>query len=266
MLLSVVGKYIALSLRIFLTNFSSALSFRLSFFLYIVGVVLYFGGQFFLWTVFFKQFPLVGGWTSKDLILVYSLYLFSVSVLDVFAGGVMDIAKIINAGNLDYFLAFPKPILWHLSVSRADVISVGTVVLSLLFFLFSAPISIAKIALFIFASCFSMILLFNFYVVTQSISFFVGGFDQGASMVRHLMAIVSPYPFDVFPNALKYILMTLVPSFFIVTLPARLVNNFSVLNLIILTFACVISSFISYKVFMAGLKRYESGNMMNVRL
>jgi ABC-type uncharacterized transport system permease subunit len=44
------------------------------------------------------------------------------------------------------------------------------------------------------------------------------------------------------------------------------VNNFSVLNLLVLVLACVLSSLISHKVFKAGLRRYESGNMVNVRL
>ena len=266
MWLSVVVKYIKLSWRIFLANLSSALSFRLSFFLHVFGIVIFFGGQFFVWTIFFNQFPMVGGWTSKDLILVYSLYLFSLSVLDIFVGGVGDLSKIINTGNLDYYVSFPKPILWHIAVSKSDVTSLGSVVLSFVFFLYSSPIALSRILLFLFASCFSMVLLFNFLVATQSISFFIGGFDQGASAVRHLLAIVSPYPFSIFPSPFKYILMTVIPSFFIVTLPARLVDHFSLLNLGILISGCVISSFISYKIFKAGLRRYESGNMVNVRM
>lgn len=266
MLRSVVGKYGALTWRIFLANLSSALSFRLSFLLYIVGIVIYYGGQFFMWVIFFKQFPTVGGWTSKDMMVIYSLYLFSYSMLDVFAGGVTELAKIINEGTLDYYLAFPKPVLWHLAVSRSDVISLGTIVLSFLFFVCSEPITMMRMFTFLLASCFSMILLFNFYVITQSIAFFIGGFDQGASALRHLIAIVSPYPFAIFPTALKFILMTLIPSFFIVTMPARLVNDFSLLNLGILCLACVVFSLISRFVFKAGLKRYESGNMVNVRV
>jgi ABC-2 type transport system permease protein len=259
-------KYIKLSWRVFLANFSSEMSFRLSFFLRVVGIVIFFGGQFFVWTIFFNQFPMVGGWTTKDLILVYSLYLFSLSILDVFAGGVGDLSKVINAGSLDYYISFPKPILWHIAVSKSDVSSLGSVVLSLVFFIYSSPLDPLRILLFLFASCFSIVLLFNFLVATQSIAFFIGGFDQGASAVRHLLAIVSPYPFSIFPSPFKYILMTVIPSFFVVTLPARLVNNFSVLNLLILVLACVLSSFVSYKVFKAGLRRYESGNMVNVRL
>lgn len=266
MLLSVAGKYLVLSWRIFCANFYSAISFRLSFFLHIIGVIMYFGGQFFIWTIFFNQFPMVGGWTSKDVILVYSLFVFSVSLLDVFAGGVMDLAKIINAGNLDYFLAFPKPILWHVAVSKSDVVSLGAIALSLSFFILSTPFDPLRILLFLLASCLTIVLLFNFYVATQSITFFIGGFDQGASMIRYLLAIVTPYPFSIFPSPFKYILMTFIPSFFVVTLPAKLVDNFSCKILLILIGACVVSSFIARFIFKKGLQRYESGNLISVRM
>ncbi|MFH1831495.1 MAG: ABC-2 family transporter protein [bacterium] len=266
MLLSVVGKYTKLSWRIFLANLSSALSFRISFFLEIFGGVMFFCGQFFLWTVFFNQFPMVGGWTSKDVILTYSLFLFSYSILEAFAGGIMRLAEIINDGSLDYYLTYPKAILWHISVSRADVIALSTVILGFVFFLASGPIELSKILLFLLASCFSMILMFNFFIITQSIAFFIGGFSDGAKAVRYLLSVVSPYPFSIFPAPFKYLLMTIIPSFFIVTLPARLVNNFSFQTLAILICACAVSSFIAHKVFKAGLRRYESGNMINVRL
>jgi ABC-2 type transport system permease protein len=266
MLLSVVAKYAKLSWRIFLANLSSALSFRTSFFLYFFGITLYFGGQFFLWAIFFKQFPMLGGWTAQDMILVYSLYIFSLSILDVFAGGVSDIAKIINAGNLDYYLAFPKPVLWHIAISKSDVASLGGVILSLVLFLSTSTLDPLRIALFLLASCICMILIFNFYTLIQSIAFFVGGFDQGARAFRHMLTTVTVYPFAIFPSPFKYLLMTFVPSFFIVTLPATLVDHFSFQTLAILITTCVVSSFAAQKVFTIGLKRYESGNMVNVRM
>ncbi|KKP35840.1 MAG: hypothetical protein UR26_C0002G0140 [candidate division TM6 bacterium GW2011_GWF2_32_72] len=266
MWLSVAVKYIRISWAMVVANLLSVMSFRLSFLLYIFGIVIFFGAQFFLWIVFFNQFPSVGGWTSKDMMLVYSLYIFSLSVLDVFAGGMGDLARIVNAGNLDYYLALPKPILWHIAVSKADVASVGPVVLSFIIFLFSGPIGWLRILLFLFASCFSMILFFNFLIISQSIVFFVGGFEQGASAVKHLLTIVTPYPFSVFPVPFKYILMSIVPSFFVVTMPARLVDSFSIQTLIVLVCVCLVVSFLANKVFKSGLRRYESGNMMNVRL
>ncbi len=266
MWLSAVAKYARLTWLIFRANLASALSFPFSFILYFFGIMIYFGGQFFLWIVFFNQFPMVGGWTSKDMILVYSLYTFSLAVLDVFAGGVSDLAKIINVGDLDYYLTLPKPVLWHVSVSKADVASAGTLVLSVGFYLFSGPFDITRTLLFLLASGFSIVLLFNFFVLAQSVAFFIGGFEQGASALRHLIATVSPYPFGVFAGPFKYLLMTFVPSFFIVTLPARLVDGFSVETLLNLIAACVVSSFIAYVVFTKGLKRYESGNLVSVKM
>jgi len=266
MWLSVAVKYIKLSWRIFLANFASALSFRVSFILYIAGIVIFYSGQFFLWSIFFNQFPMVGGYTTKDVILAYSLFVFSLSVLDVFMGGIGDLAQIINAGGLDYYLAFPKPILWHVAVSKADISSIGSLFLSLVFFILSCPFDPVRLLLFLLASCFTMVLLLNFMITIQSIAFFVGGFDKGASMPKHLLAMVSPYPFRIFPQAFGYLLITIIPSFFVITLPAQLVDHFSFSTIGILLCACIISSCISSFVFKKGLKRYESGNLVNVRM
>ena len=228
--------------------------------------MIFYGGQFFLWNIFFRQFPLVGGWTSHDVMVVYSLYTFSFAVLDVFAGGVTDLAKIINAGGLDYYLVFPKPLLWHIAVSKSDVTSLGTIILSSVCFLTSEPFAIARLLTFFLASCFTILLLFNFLIITQSIAFFIGGFDQGASALRHLLTIVSPYPFAIFSSPFKYIFMTFIPSFFIVTLPAQLISNFTPTVLAILILACIVSSFCASKIFKKGLSRYESGNLVNVRI
>lgn len=50
------------------------------------------------------------------------------------------------------------------------------------------------------------------------------------------------------------------------TLSASLIEHFSFQALGILIVVCVVSSAVAHKVFQAGLKRYESGNMMNVRM
>lgn len=266
MLLSVVARYVALSWRIFLVNLQTALSFKSSFILHIIGIMIFYSGQFFIWTVFFKQFPLVGGWTYNDVMLVYSLYTFSMSLMDVFAGGITDLAQLINAGGLDYFITFPKPVLWHLAVSKSDVVSLGTIALSLGFFFCSGPLFFTRILLFFLAAIFCMVVLFNFLVITQSLAFFISGFDRGASTIRYQLAIVSPYPFAIFPAPFKYLLMTVIPSFFIVTLPAQLVDHFTFTTLAILVAASIASSVMAYNVFRIGLKRYESGNLISTRM
>ncbi len=266
MWLSVVGKYSILSWRIFRANLASAMSFRLSFLFYVIGAMIFHAGQFLVWIMFFKQFPLIGGWTTNDVILANSLFLFSYSVIDAFAGGITELADMITMGGLDYFLGLPKPVLWHVAVSKSDMTSLGTIVLSLGFFVGFTTVTFSKIVLFLCASCLSVILIFNFFVITQSIAFWVGGFDQAASMARHILRVAITYPFSVFPCPFNYIFMTIIPSFFVVTLPMQLVNDFSITTLITLIGVCILSSIGTFLIFSRGLRRYESGNLMNVRI
>lgn len=266
MWLSVAVKYLRLSWNIFLSNVSSAMSFRVAFLLHITGLSLFYIGNFWLWIIFFKQFSSVNGWGMANVSLVSAIFIFSYSVVDSFAGGVTELARIICSGGLDYFLVFPKPILWHIAVSRSDVTSIFSGILSLGMFWYSGDITLCKTALFLLASCFSAILFFNFLVISQSIAFFVGNIEYAALESRYFMATVSRYPFSMFPSPFKYVFMIIIPSFFVVTLPANLVESFSLTTLAILVFASVASSFLAYFVFTKGLKRYESGNLVTVRM
>lgn len=266
MLLSVVGKYFSLTQRIFLANLSSALSFRASFILHVMGSVIFDGGHFLLWLMFFKQFPSVGGWTMNDLSLVSALFVLSYSIIDVFAGGVTELARLINGGSIDYFLVFPKPILWHIAVSRSDTIAIGSLGLGLLFFWYSGDVTLMRTALFALATCFSIILMFNFFVIVGSLAFFLGGFEQGEKEARYLLATLARYSFSIFPAPFKYLLMTVIPSYFVITLPARLVTDFSWTTCLILMTVSVGSSLFAYWFFMKGLQRYESGNLLSVRI
>lgn len=266
MLLSVVGKYLILTARIFVANLSSALSFRASFFLHVLGVIIFDGGHFLLWLMFFKQFPSVGGWTISDLSLVSALFILSYALIDVFAGGVTELARLINAGSIDYFLVFPKPILWHIAVSRSDTIALGSIGLGIVFFWYSGEVTLIRTALFALATCFSIILMFNFFVIVGSIAFFVGGFEQGEKEARYLLATLARYSFSIFPAPFKYLLMTVIPSYFVITLPAQLVNAFSWTTCLTLTLVSIGASLFAYWFFMKGLQRYESGNLVSVRI
>ena len=266
MWLSAVAKYLRLSWYIFLSNIASAVSFRTSFLIHITGITLFHIGNFWLWIIFFKQFTSVDGWGMANLSLVSALFLFSYSVVDVFAGGVTELARIICAGGLDYFLVFPKPVLWHVAVSRSDITSLCSLFLSLGMFWYSGDITLYKTFAFLVASCFSSIIFFNFLVISQSAAFFMGNIEFAATEIRYFLATVSRYPHGIFPSPFKYIFMTIIPSFFVVALPVNLIESFSLMTFAMLVGVSVASSFLAYFVFTKGLKRYESGNLVTVRM
>lgn len=261
-----IAKYVRLTSYIFRANLRSALSFRFSFILYLIGLSAFVGGQFFIWSIFFSQFPQLGGWSVRDVQTTYSLFIFSYAIINLFFGGILELAETINKGQLDSYLTYPKPLLWHVAVSMADMADVATLALSSIVFLYAAPFSLTRVLLFLLASCLTTPLIFNFVVITQSVTFFWGGFEGGAGAIRHLMIIVAPYPFRVFSSPFKYLLMTAIPSFFVVTLPASLIDAFSYRTLAILIAAIVISTIVARLVFTAGLRRYESGNLINVKV
>jgi ABC-2 type transport system permease protein len=97
-------------------------------------------------------------------------------------------------------------------------------------------------------------------------AFFVGNFEGPAKAARWALAATINYPYTLFKPPFKYLLVTLIPSFFVTTLPVSLVTEFSWITVAKLGAAAVGSTCIALFVFNHGLKRYESGSLINVRL
>ena len=76
----------------------------------------------------------------------------------------------------------------------------------------------------------------------------------------------SLYPRPLFSGALKFVLFTILPAGFIGFLPVELLRDFTWLGLGAAVGGAVIYSVLAALVFAAGLRRYESGNRIGIRV
>lgn len=70
------------------------------------------------------------------------------------------------------------------------------------------------------------------------------------------------YPEGIFGKYLRAFFYTLLPVGFMVFLPVAAMKNFNILVTLIVFSATIIYLLVAYAVFYNGLKRYESGNLM----
>ena len=66
-------------------------------------------------------------------------------------------------------------------------------------------------------------------------------------------------------GAVKIVMMTLFPAYFLVALPADFIHQWNWLSLVELTMFTVLTFDLAWIVFYRGLKKYESGNLINVK-
>ena len=96
--------------------------------------------------------------------------------------------------------------------------------------------------IFILLSILTAVIFFNFIVITQSIAFFVGNFEEAAVQLFHALLGFTLYPQTAFSGVLKIIMLT-ESGIFIATLPVQIFRKFN-LSLLALIIGFAILTFL----------------------
>lgn len=264
MSLSTVAKNLSLAWAMTKLSILSALEYRAAFMTQVIGMFI---NDFLIigsWYVMFLSFPIINGWRFEDMIILFALVMMQYAIMGVFLGGFHHLAKTIINGNLDYYLSFPQPVLWHVLISRTDVPAIGDgIVALLLFFFFSQATLLSTIAFIVMAVVSSAILL-NMYIIVQSITFFIGNFEEVVYQYQGILNSFAFAPQSVFSGTIKWLMATIFPAIFVVSFPASLIKNWDWIAFIYTLSFWGISFIVAQFIFQRGLRRYESGNLIHV--
>ncbi len=266
MSLSTVAKYISLTWEMTKSSILSAMEYRVSFLVQVFGMLVNDIALVAIWLIFFQKFPSINGWQFQDTAMLFALTTVNFAIVMIFARGAFEFSKTIARGELDYYLSFPKNVLWHASVSKTDISAIGDLLFGLIIFFFSGDISLEKIGLFAVIGVLTALIFLNFIIITQSITFYVGNFEEAAEQMFHALLGFTLYPQTAFYGALKIIMLTIIPAFFIATLPVQLIQKFNLEFFLILLGFWILTTIIATIIFRRGLRRYESGNLINVKM
>ena len=106
----------------------------------------------------------------------------------------------------------------------------------------------------------------SFLTLAQSLSFWMGNTTAISQLALNALLTFSLYPGSLFEGAAKFILLTIIPASLIGSLPAEFVKSFSWDALLQLLVSAVLLVLFSIWVFYRGLKRYESGSVMQAEI
>lgn len=260
-----MGKYLVMSWHIKKLTLAEALQYRINFALQILGTLIVDGAFLILWLIFFTKFPAIKNWEFEDTALLLAIGWFTYALNALFAGGIFRLSKIITQGSLDFYLVSPHHPLWQIAISRTELSAIGNILSMLIMFIASGPLSIQKVILFTGCSLISAGIFFNILVIVNSLTFFVGPFDVISQHITLLIYNFIYYPPVIFSGFLKIITYTIIPAYFIGYLPTYLIKEFRWSLFIIFVCYWFITFILSLFLFNEGLKRYESGNILQIR-
>lgn len=266
MFLSMLAKYIKLSFLMFKINLQSAMTYKVSFIMQIFGLAIGDACFAIMWTFFFKRFPVVNGWQAQDMMLLMALSSINFGLFEFFAGGIWELSKKITSAELDQHVIFPQNTLWSVATSKSFIPGLGEVALGIFLYCIFGDLTLLPIINFISLTLLTTVILFSFQVITQSIAFYVGNFEDAAEQLFVALAFCTYTPQGSFTGIFKIIMFTVIPGFFVAELPVKLIKSFDIYNFLLLLTFTVLTFILAIFVFKRGLKRYESGNLMNVKM
>jgi ABC-type uncharacterized transport system, permease component len=100
----------------------------------------------------------------------------------------------------------------------------------------------------------------------NSLAFFLGNIESSKRLIENFFLTFATYPEGIFGKYLKMLFYTLLPVGFLVYLPIGILKHFNFVNLIIVLIASIVYFIAAYIIFYWGLRKYESGNLIQGKL
>jgi ABC-2 type transport system permease protein len=262
---STVANYLRLTWDIKKLVIASAMSYRVSFLVQVLGMFFNDGAWMVLWSIFFKSFPTINGWGFHEMIILFAFGTLIYAFCEFPCDGVSELAKYVVTGQLDVYLTGPKNVLWSLAICKSDISALGDGLFGLVLLVYAYGFAPLKIVWFLFITLLASVVFFDFMLIVQSLAFWFGDIEDAARRVTHMLVSFMMYPQSIFKGFLKFIMMTVLPAFFMITVPVQLIMEFSWTYFAILIVSVIVATVSALWIFNKGLARYESGNLMTTR-
>jgi ABC-2 type transport system permease protein len=258
--------YASFLLEYMKANFAMQMEYRVTFIGRIIGMMANDAMWLSFWLIYFARFPVVQGWGRADIITLWAVTAFGFGLCFSLFGNINRIASIVVRGDLDFYLVYPRHVLLHLASSRMDATALGDVAFGLAVFFVLVRPTVIQALLFVLGGVLVACLFFGFTVITHSLAFILGNSERLSEQASNTLIHFATYPSGIFHGPIKVVLFTLIPAGFINSIPVSVIRDFNPLFFAGLTVAAVSAILASDRIFRAGLRKYESGNLIQVRM
>ncbi len=260
-----LGSYLALAAAYFRLNLRSQLEYRGAFLSQALAMFLNNIVWIVFWGLFFHRFPVLRGWTMNDFITLWAVVAAGFGLAHMVFGNVLILASLIARGQLDAWLLYPRALLPHLLLGRMSATACGDAAFGYLVYLVLVKPDLAHFALFTALTVSVAIAFVGFGVFTGSLSFYLGNAEGLSEQWRFAMITFSTYPATLFDGTVKLLLYTLIPAAFVGYLPVEALRSFSPVDAAYAVGGAFAILAVGAAEFYHGLRRYESGNLMEMR-
>lgn len=246
-------------------NLAGAMEFRLSFLLTVGTMIVNNIVWIIFWDMYFQRFSVLNGWTMQDVMMMWAAAAGGFGIMSIFFGNATRLANLIVTGQLDVYLAQPKPVLLNVLISRMSVSAIGDLLFAIFIFVAFGNVTLLGTIKFAAALLLSGLIFIFFCVITGCLSFWLGNTEGLSFQLYNALLTFATYPTGIFKGFGRLVLFTVIPAGFISSMPVSLIREID-LNFLfgavgMASSLCVGGILIFYK----GLRKYTSGNMIGLR-
>jgi ABC-2 type transport system permease protein len=217
------------------------------------------------WAVFFMRFPVLRGWTVEDVYTLWAIAAGGFGLAHAICGNAWYMPGMIARGELDGWMLYPRRLLPHVILGRQMVTAWGDFAFGVLSYLVLVRPDFPHFVMFMVLLLTVALLILATSIITGSLSFYLGNAEGLAEQWRFALITFSTYPSTLFEGPVRILLFTVVPAAFISDLPIEALRSLTYTNVALCFAGSLAFLLLAVIVFYYGLRRYESGSLMEMR-
>ena len=258
-------RYLKLYNKFLKQYIKTLMEYRADFLLGLIGFVLVQGVGIVFIGLVFNSIPTLKGWSFYEILFIYGFAQIPRGIDHVFTDQLWIFSwKTIVQGEFDRYLVRPLNPLFQVIVERFQPdgfgeIIVGTMILVTSWSKLGLEITIGRMIALIFVILCASVIYTAIKLAVTSIAFWVK-FAQSYLYMAYQLSTFVKYPITIYPAWIRGVLTFIIPFAFTGYFPAAyILGKGSFLLGVVLTFVVsFISIFIAYRIWLIGIKRYES--------
>lgn len=221
---------------------------------------------FFWWVLFHRLDQEIGGYNFEQLMMIWAIGSAGFGLSQVLFGNSMHLTRLIVDGQLDSYMLQPKNLLWNILISRTSIMAWGDLFFGGVLFVVATPVSLFKLLLFLLIVVLAGFLFTAVMVLANTLTFYLGRSSALGQLLPEFVLTLTIYPEGIFGGVIRFLLYTLLPAGFISYIPVRLLNAFNGWHLLFVLAFDLVFVFLTFWFFAHGVRRYESGNLVQSRV
>lgn len=214
--------------------------------------------------VFFTAAKSIAGWSSDNMLALYSVFMFIYSLQFIFLyPNIAVLGEMVNTGGLDLLLTKPLDARLFVLLRKISLEELGSLSTSIVLFIWLISkgvfvITFQSVLLFIISIFSALIIVYSIYITLTALAIMLEKMDDASEFIWSLFSFCR-YPTDIYPAKMKFLFFTFFPIAYISTVPAQTISGLGSTEPVIYGFIIsILSLLISSAIWKKTIRSYTS--------